>query len=519
MRIWRPFLPLCVLAGFARGEIRFCDRTDEAGLRHPLADLMGHGAAWGDLDGDGDLDLFVGSFADRPDEAYGKTGKPVIGRVFVQQADGTFIGQGGPTRHPARTSGAVFADLDNDGDPELYVANNAKASAKTGTPEPQATARTARSRLFENQGGSFVARPDCGAVPEGLLTARNVGVFDFDGDRLLDLLVIEDKFTQSPNSSLFRNLGGLKFEASDLLPKGIHGLGLAVGDVNGDRRPDFFVGHSNRFFVSRPGGGWHEPEDLRKTFAWEPLDGEDWPCGAAFGDLNGDGLPDLALAIHGRKARNKVFLHRGVKDGVPLYEEVTGQAGLPEHWPEKCPHVEIQDFDNDGRPDLYFSSGWKSPDGRITPLIYRNVEIRDTIPRFKAPSPGPDDTVVYFPAGPSADYDGDGRVDLFLVNWFEGNYCRLLRNDTPAGNWLEIEIVGRSVNRMGIGAVVSIETDERRVGVKEVSMGYGYASGQPPTVHFGLGEVDKVTVRVTLPNGKEMVKEWVKANQKMKMEE
>lgn len=508
-----------VMTALSFAQIRFEDRTEAAGLRKPLAHLLGHGAAWGDVDGDGDCDLYVGGFSDRPGDSYGTSGKPVPGGLFIQQDDGSFVGREGPVRHHARTSGAVFADLDNDGDLDLYVANNAKPSVQPGTPEPQATARTARSRLFENEEGRMAARPEAGATPDGLLTARNVGVFDFDGDRLLDLLVVEDRFTPKPRTTLFRNRGGLRFEASALFPDGVHGLGLAVQDVNGDRKPDLFVGHSNRFFISRKEGGWHEPETLQKTFAWEPLDGEDWPCGAAFGDLNGDGRPDLVLAIHGKKARNRVFLHRGVKKGVPIYEDVTEAAGLPDHWPEKCPHVEIRDFDNDGRPDLYFSSGWVSPDGGVTPLIYRNVDTKGGMPQFRAPSPGPDDRVVYFPAGPSADYDGDGRLDLFLVNWFEGNHSRLLRNVTVAGNWLEVGLTCQSVNRMGIGAVLEVFAGGRRLGREEMTTGYGYASGQPSTAHFGLGKAARVTVRATLPNGTVLEREEIPVNQKIVLSE
>jgi len=508
-----------LVTGSACAQFQFEDVTVASGLREPLAHILGHGAAWGDVDGDGDLDLYVGGFADRPNDAYGPPGRPVPSQLFVNLDDGTFRVADGPTRLFARTSGAVFADLNNDGLPELFMANNARGKTRPGTPEPQASAKSARSVLFENRKGTLRPLLDSGATPESLLSARNVGVLDYDGDGLLDLLVVEDRFTKQPGSALFRNLGGLRFEDATRkagLSSDVFGLGLAVGDVNGDRKPDWFFGHSNRMWVSAPDGRWTEPESVRRTLAWTPLHNEDWPCGAVFGDLNRDRLPDLVIGIHGDRARNRVFLHRGVQNGTPVFEDVTRAVGLPDHWPEKCPHVEIQDFDNDGYPDLYFSSGWVDPAGRVTPLIYRHLGVRDGLPVFAAPVPGKDDRIVYFPAGPSADYDGDGRVDLFLVNWFEDNHCRLLRNVTPAGNWLEVELVcRRGVNRAGIGAEVTVSDGPTMLGVREMSVGYGYASGQPPILHFGLGQTETVQVRVMLPDGTVVARENVKADRKV----
>lgn len=515
-------LPLLVAAdGPTEATIAFRDRTDEAGLRAPLLGLMGHGAAWGDYDGDGRPDLFVGGFSDRPAAEYRPAPGPVANCLFRNRGNGRFEAvTGSPAQVHARTSGAVFTDLDNDGLPELYVANNARARARRSD-EPQRSAQLRTSQLFRNDRGKLVEiSADCSACPPTLLSARNVVPLDYDGDGLLDLLVVEDRFTPRPRTTLFRNRGGLRFEdvtRAVRLPEDLHGLGLAVADLNADSRPDFFVPHSNRLYLSRGDGTYREAESLRPVFAYRPLDGEDWPCGAAFGDLDGDGRLDLVVSAHHNPARNRVFRNEGLQDGVPRFREVTEEVGLGDAVPAKCPHVEIQDFDNDGRPDIYFSAGWL--DGMtVVPLIYRNLGVRDGLPRFAPPRliRGP---MVYYPAGPSADYDGDGRLDLFLVNWFAGDTCHLLHNGSPKRHWLDVQVRGKTMNRMGLGARVRLTRAGRLVGFQEIAIGSGYASGQLPVAHFGLGDADTVDVEVALPGGKKLVRREVKADQRVVMEE
>ena len=506
-------------------EIRFKDVTRTAGLFEPLAGIMGHGAAWGDFEGNGRLGLFVGGFCDRPDRDYLPHRGPVPSRLFRNLGNGKFEPvKDTPASFFGRTSGAVLADLDNNGTLELYAANNARPAKASGE-TPQEMAKKRFSNLFRNDNGKLIdISLDSGACPTTLLSARNIGVFDYDGDGLLDLLVIEDRFTRKPRCTLFKNMGGLKFkdvtkEAG--LPEDMYGLGLAVADVNGDGKPDFFVPHSNRFFLSTKSGKYIENAELNKTFAWDPLDREDWPCGAVFGDLNRDGLPDLVLSIHGKKARNRVFINEGLRDGVPRFRDVTREVGMPAVVPVKCPHVEIQDFDNDGWPDIYLSAAWMDKDGSITPLVLRNTGVKDGLPRFVAPRPV-EGEMVYFPAGPSGDFDGDGRVDLFLVNWFAGNHCRLLRNDSPKRHWLDVQVVGKKMNRMGIGAVVRLTRagkPNELLGRQEVSTGYGYASGQPAVCHFGMGDVTEVDVEVRLPHGPVIRQTSVKADQKLVVRE
>lgn len=510
-------------------ELKFEDVTQQAGLSDALAGLLGHGAAWGDFDGDGRPDLFVGGFCDRPDAEYAPANAPVPTRLFHNQGHGRFkLVKTPEVQFHGRTSGAVFADLNLDGRPELYVANNARPvrpGSRSRGPVQDA-AKTLRSRLISPLATGFKDVTDSsGASPESLLSARNVAVFDWDQDGLLDLFVIEDRFIRQPGSVLLRNLGDLRFEdvtAEAGLPTDVYGLGHAAADVNGDGRTDIFVAHSNRFFLSQADGTFREFESLTETLKWEPLHNEDWPCGAALADLNRDGRLDLVLAVHGEPARNRVYLNQGLKEGVPKFRDVTELCGFPDSVPVKCPHVEVQDFDNDGWPDIYFSAGWLDGPDQLVPLVFRNFGPGPNgIPRFVAPrevrSP-----MVYFPAGPSADFDQDGRVDLFLVNWFQDNRCRLLRNASAKGqgqgHWLQV-VIGENPSA-GIGSQVNllITNDsgaQALLATQQLYMGSGYASGRLPALHFGLGSATEVTVEVVFPDGRRVRRTQVAADQRV----
>jgi hypothetical protein len=500
MRIFFLLWLFASLVGAEAGQpVQFQDATKTSGLFDPLRGLMGHAAAWGDYDRDGRPDLFVGGFCDRPNSEYEPAKGPVPSALFHNEGNGRFQWvKNTPVAFCGRTAAAMFVDLNADAFPELYVSNNPKGKV-TRPEEPQATAQKMHSKLFENRDGTFHdVSPSSGASPEDLLTARNIGVFDYNNDGLLDLFVVEDRFQKGKKqarSILLKNKGGLKFEiANDEagLPDDIYGLGMAVADLNNDGRPDLFIAHSNRLFLSQPGNRYREAAQAENIFRWNPLDNEDWPAGAAFGDLNGDGNPDLVIGIHHAPARNKIYLNRGLRNDEPVFEDVTEKSGLGTPVPAKSPHVEIEDFDNDGRPDIYFSAAWKTGD-TVLPLIYRNTGAnRDGIPQFTSIGEIKSG-MIYFPAGPSADVNGDGRLDLFLVSWVPGEPSRLLINNSPTANWLDV--------KAPTGSKIKLTADGKLIGSQQVYPGFGFASGELPVCHFGLGSHTRADIEVKLPNG------------------
>ena len=191
----------------------FEDITAEVGLIDPLKGMMGHAAAWGDVNGDGYPDLFVGTFADRPADTYNvrrNTSGPRGNAILINTGEGGFVERPGPYSLLGRCSGAAFADFDNDGDLDLILSNNSTAALESGehtSPQNQG------NRLYENLGDGFFTDVSSTSGLDLVLpfTGRNTFVLDYDGDGLLDILIQEDSVLpglSGSHSRLYRNHGG-----------------------------------------------------------------------------------------------------------------------------------------------------------------------------------------------------------------------------------------------------------------------------------------------------------------------
>lgn len=528
----------------------FTDKIDISGLSPIINCVHAHGAAWGDIDRDGWIDLFVGVFSDN-----GRTNMLFRNRNGQFEFDNQKVFQ-----FPSRPTGMVFADFDNDGDLDLYIASM-PMKAKTNKSYPEGALGNS---LFQNDGkGNFInISKNNGACPVNF-GGRAVAVFDYDGDELLDILAGEDPMpgyngSKTKSSRLFKNIGGLQFKDVTKevgIPEDVPGYGAAVCDVNNDGWPDFFLASNdggNRLFMNNGKGRFNENEKLNELFKWQWSGGSNMVCGIAFGDVNRDGLMDLIIGSHFKQPwfypqPVRLFINRGEVDKKINFEEVTLQAGLPPiHM--KTPHVEFQDFDNDGWLDIY-TSVVKFKNGLPYPLISKNMSASTgEIPKFMTEANNVNDfptieelnymkshstveifienqsnkRITYAAPGPTCDYDNDGLIDIFLGSWWSDFPSLLLHNETKnSNNWIKIKLQNiKNINSMGIGSKINIykegglERIEEIIASNEVNLGFGYASGHSAITHFGLGEISIVDIEIILPHNKgKIVKKGVSANQ------
>ena len=104
----------------------------------------------------------------------------------------------------------------------------------------------------------------------------------------------------------------------------------------------------------------------------------------------------------------------------------------------------------------------------------------------------PPTTCSTTPAARHATTTATAARDIFLVNWFQGDHCHLLRNESPANHWLDVTVEGLSFNHMGIGSRIQVFESGRAgdpdalLGMHEINIGTGYASGHTALAHFGL---------------------------------
>lgn len=316
-----------------RGGLSFEDVTVPSGLA-AAPDEPCASCSWGDVDGDGRLDLFVAAYVDQRSVAVAMREKgtrgprhctwrdlpvfcgprgvpPAPNRLFLQQADGTFEDVSARLAGPARPSlQGVFSDLDGDGDLDLYVANDAA--------ENELWINDGSGR-FEDVAAAAGVAADRNAVAQG---SMGVAVADVDQDGRMDLAVTNFVY-ETDALWLNRTLpgGGARFDDAALSTRFANARqdrlswGIGLTDFDGDGFLDAFVASGHVYPQEEAGAPGGTPFRQRcralrglgpPWFAWEDVSARAGPpladarCwrSAVFPDLDGDGDPDVVLTAH-----------------------------------------------------------------------------------------------------------------------------------------------------------------------------------------------------------------------------
>lgn len=439
------------------GGGRFSDVTERAGLDAPS---YGQGAAWGDYDNDGDLDLYLTNYGPN--------------RLYRNDGDGRFsdVTAAAGVGDPGFSSSAAWGDYDNDGHIDLYVstyvlfehgaAERARLSGQYGSEIPYtinpSSYPPAPNRLYRNDGdGRFAEVAAAAGVADE--RGRSLGNLwlDFDDDGLLDLYVANDVSA----NGVYRNRGDGTFAdigASSLAADYRGAMGLAAGDFDRDGDPDLFVSH------------WLAQEN------------------ALFENMVSAGLRD------GQGKRRLFFMDNAEMTGL-------GQVSLKTvGWA-----AGFADLDNDGLLDLWVVNGstleMASDSARLKPQplhLFQQEPERGFFEVGRQASPTLERRFVGR-GGAHADFDGDGRVDIAVA--VHGGQPLLLHNTSPGdGHWLGIRLRQSGGNTRAIGARVEVRSGGR---VQTARVGGGsYLSQHAGDLHFGLG-VAAAPVEITIhwPDG------------------
>ncbi|MEX2448621.1 MAG: CRTAC1 family protein [Solirubrobacterales bacterium] len=454
--------------------------TRQRGL--PPCGLNAAGVAWGDVEGDGDLDLFL------PRQL-------ASNQLWVQGPSGDFEERGraaGVDLGDLATS-AAFADYDNDGDQDLFVGANGP------------------DHLYKNLGNGTFSEVTFLSGTSDLGQASSAAWADYDGDGRLDLHVANGfncaaDPSPAPNR-LYRNAGGDRFEdVSALLPaRPASGVTLDALwlDFDRDGDQDLYLGNDNlnergNALLANSGGRFH---DVSQTAG---ADLSRFTMGVAAGDVDGDGNLDLVSTDIGREA----LLLSG---GAGRFDERATEAGFGRERAGGAESITwgtvLADFDNDTDLDAYSAAGALGLGSKPQDdALYENLGEGGFRPlTVSAPRAGR--TVA------PADWDGDGDVDLAVAQ-LDGPLLLLENRGPRSAHWLELRLLGRVAPRDACGARVILRAAGRRQ-VRAVECRAGDRA-----VHFGLeGESRIESVRVEWPSGRRQVLRSLRADRLLRVVE
>ncbi|QUL38176.1 CRTAC1 family protein [Erythrobacter sp. JK5] len=437
-----------------QGGARFEDRAAAAGLAYSLGGTSNgrhSGPTFADVDGDGDLDLLLG----------GLQGGPT--KLFANNGSGSFTdataGSGLDNASSAQTISMALGDYDADGDLDILMAHWGTPRNPSVPGETETLWRNdstpGKVRFTPASQVSGVANLLAFELPTGVLGPNYDYTFapnfaDIDGDRDLDILMVSD----FRGSKVLVNNGNGTFSGVGFTPDDENGMGSAVGDFDNDGDLDWFVSSINGNRLYRNLGG--------ASFRREAASGVEpggWGWGSCFADFNADGWLDI-YQTNGWEA--------GKDPSASLYVDDTSR--------------------------LWMSRG----DGTFVDAAAASNMLDTDQGRG----------IV------CDDFDNDGDVDVLLLTAEPIGSAHYWENQLASANAIKVRLRGKAPNTFAVGAIIQLtiaDTTQTRM----VSINSNFTSHNSTVQLFGMGPHTQGGLRVIWPDGTQTIRADVVAGQSL----